>query len=136
MKKCFYIGFCGFFGAMLRFFIKSFKIYNLTWHGALNTILVNILGCFIISLVLNSDSKIFEFKEDIRIGITVGFSGALTTFSTLCKETRMFLSKGSFSMAISYVLLNLILGISFIYLGKLVANKRSLSRKNNLINER
>lgn len=123
MKKYFLIGTGGALGAILRFAIKSinFNIYK----GAipLNTLIINLTGTFVLALISTIAVEIIKFDDDIKLGITTGFIGAYTTFSTMCKETIGLINKGLNFSAILYIALSTILGLCFAYLGVITARK-------------
>lgn len=86
MKKYIYLGLGGLFGAVLRMIIKNSDKFMYKEVFPLDTLIVNILGCFLIALFMNICIELVEIDPDLRLGIASGFIGALTTFSTVCKE--------------------------------------------------
>jgi fluoride ion exporter CrcB/FEX len=54
----------------------------------------NVLGAFALAFILTIAFEIWTFDSDIRLGVTTGFLGAFTTFSTLCKETVGLMQNG------------------------------------------
>ena len=108
-------------GAILRFLAKNIPIYNYHENVPLNTLFINVSGCFILGLVLTVAFEIWKFDADIRLGIGTGFLGAYTTFSTLCRETAELIDKGYYFSAVSYITLSVVLGLAAIYLGVVLA---------------
>jgi len=123
VKKYIYIGAGGFLGAILRFLIESSYIFNFMENIPLNTLLINITGSFLLALILTIFIYFQEIKENIRLGITIGFLGAFTTFSTMCKEVVNLMIKRYYISAIFYLTLSTILGLVAAYLGVIVARK-------------
>lgn len=123
MKKYLFIGVGGFIGAILRFYIKEIHIYHYNEAMPLNTLLINIAGCFIIGLFLTVALDEWEIDTDIRLGIATGLLGAFTTFSTLCKETYTLIIKGDYYSAISYVTVSIMLGIAAVFFGVVLARE-------------
>lgn len=117
MKKLVLIAIGGFFGAMLRYAIKSIPISG---DFPITTLFINTTGCLILALV--STVSMSEKKADIKLGITTGFCGAFTTFSTLCKESVLFMEKGYYSNAILYLFLLILFGLTAAYIGVRIAN--------------
>ena len=64
-----------------------------------------------------------EVDADLRIGLSTGFLGAFTTFSTLCKETVSLMAGGNFFLAISYMTVSAILGLAAVYFGIVMARE-------------
>lgn len=116
MKRNLFIGLGGVFGAMIRFHAKG---VTTPYHGLLplNTLLTNLLGCFLLALILTFAYEVLEIDAALRLGIATGFLGALTTFSTLCKEAFTLFYAGHAMEALLYLLLSTLLGASSVYLG-------------------
>jgi len=122
MKKYVLIATGGFLGANLRFFLNNFKI-NSTLGIPFITLLINLTGSFFLALFLTISLEILKFDSDIRIGISTGFFGAYTTFSTLSKEIATFILNGNYIPAVTYTAMSLILGLLSAYLGIVSARK-------------
>lgn len=123
MKKYIFIGFGGFLGAILRYFIKNLRLYHYSGAIPINTLIINIIGSFFIGLFLTIAFEILKMDDDIRLGVATGFLGAFTTFSTLCKDTEGLLKSGNYYSAILYVSMSAILGLIAVYFGIIAARK-------------
>lgn len=133
MRKYIFIAAGGMLGAVLRYCIKNIHVWN--YHGSipLNTLFVNITGSFLLALLLTVAFEVWNFDSDIRLGITTGFLGAYTTFSTLCKETVKLITCGQYFSAISYIAVSVMLGLTSAYIGIILARKnisRFIGNKN------
>lgn len=118
-----FIGIAGFIGAMFRFVIKSISFYNFKVIIPINTVIVNIVGCFILAFLSTLTLKTIEKNEDLRIAICTGFLGAFTTFSTLCKDAVTLIYKGEYIYAVIYIFISFTLGFMAIYSGYCLALK-------------
>lgn len=123
MRKYIFIGLGGFLGAISRYFIKNIHIYHYNEVVPINTLIINVTGSFILGLLLTVAFEVWEMDEDIRLGITTGFLGAYTTFSTLCKDTFDLIKNGDYYSAISYITMSTVLGLIFVYFGIVVARE-------------
>lgn len=123
MIKYVCIGTGGFLGAISRLLIEKVHIYHYKEIIPLNTLVINVTGCFILALLLTLALEIWEIDECIRLGITTGFLGAYTTFSTLCKETVSLLTNGYYFSAISYITMSSVLGLVTVYFGVVIARE-------------
>lgn len=136
MKKYLFIGLGGGLGAILRFIIKNIEIYNYKENIPLNTFVINITGSFVLGFILTITYEKWKLNGDIKLGITAGFLGAYTTFSTMCKETIMLLKEGYYFSAISYIGLSVMLGITAANFGSIISNeiayKLSIMENNHL----
>jgi CrcB protein len=74
------------------------------------TLVVNLLGCFLLGGIAEYALGHLTIAPDWRIGITVGFFGAFTTFSSFSWETARLLQGGEWRRASIYVLSSLIGG--------------------------
>ena len=127
MKKYILIGIGGMFGAMSRYGVGSVQLWDFQEKFPVNTLFVNVTGSFLLLLILTIAFEVLEFDPDVRLGITTGFLGAYTTFSTLCKETAGYALNGEYFQAAAYVTVSAVLGLGFAYLGVILARKIILS---------
>ena len=66
------------------------------------TLLVNLMGCLIIGLLYSAEDKLGWMSSEVRVAVTVGFLGALTTFSSFTLDTLKLVEKGAWGMAAIY----------------------------------
>lgn len=132
MRKYVYIGIGGILGAILRYYIKNIQIYHYKEVIPLNTLLINISGSFVLALILTIAFEVWEFDSNIRLGIAAGFTGAYTTFSTMCKETVTLINNGYYFSAVSYITVSTILGLGAVYFGIVVAREVKSKLVNNI----
>ncbi|PSM53286.1 putative fluoride ion transporter [Campylobacter blaseri] len=116
-KILLFVGFGGFFGAILRFVISQISLKILPMGFA--TLMVNILGSFLMGLILSYSSKI-SISVEFKMLITAGFLGALTTFSTFAYENIVFLEQGKIATFFLNIATNVCLSILACYVGVLI----------------
>lgn len=75
------------------------------------TLTVNVIGCFIIGLVMHIGLNSDIISDNWRIIITAGFLGALTTFSSFSYETVTLFEKAQYLLAVSNIAVNMVLGL-------------------------
>lgn len=121
MKKYAYIMIGGALGAMLRVAVKSVSIGQQQGDFPFNTLIINITGSFVLALFMTLTLEIFEFDADIRLGVSTGFLGGYTTFSTFCKESVLLLVSGQYAAAAAYLAASTFLGLGAAYLGVVIA---------------
>ncbi|NMC56947.1 MAG: fluoride efflux transporter CrcB [Eubacteriaceae bacterium] len=123
MRKYVYILIGGAIGAVLRVVIKGINLFNYSGNIPINTLIINISGAFILMFFLTVAFEVAGFDANIRLGISTGFLGAFTTFSTLCKETVVLIFNGYYFSAFLYILLSFVLGLATAYAGYILAKK-------------
>ena len=121
MRKYIFIALGGILGAVLRYIIRNIHMYKGVFP--LNTLIINIIGSFILALILTLAFEVMDFDSDIRLGIATGFLGAFTTFSTMIKETVVLINSGYYYSAISYLVISTILGLVSAYFGIIIARE-------------
>ena len=113
----------GAFGCLTRYLVSGWA-YTLLGRGLpYGTLLVNILGSFLLGLVMEGSLRSTLLSPEVRIGITTGFMGGFTTFSTFSYETVRLLEEGSLMQAGANVLLNVTICILFAALGIYLARQ-------------
>ena len=70
------------------------------------TLAVNVIGSLLLGLIMEGSLRSTLLSPDLRFGLTVGFMGGFTTFSTFSYETVRLLEEGSMVAAGVNILLN------------------------------
>lgn len=104
-------------GAVLRY-IVTIMCRNLFSLPILGTLSVNLIGCFLIGcvfgIVLNKSAV---FPQTLRLFITVGFLGGLTTFSTFNFEIFELIKNGKIIMGLLYMTGSCLIGLMLTFVG-------------------
>ncbi|MFO7982343.1 MAG: fluoride efflux transporter CrcB [Desulfuromonadales bacterium] len=118
-----YIGVFGALGCMSRYAVSGW-VYGLAGRTLpFGTLVVNVLGSFFLGLFMEEGLRSSMLSSEMRIGLTVGFMGGFTTFSTFSFETVRLLEEGSFLQAGANILLNVLVCIVFAFLGIYLARQ-------------
>jgi len=64
------------------------------------TLIVNLIGSFLIALVLEASLRVASFSPHLRLALTTGFMGGLTTYSSFNYETTTLAAQGSSTRAL------------------------------------
>jgi len=118
-----YIGVFGALGCVSRYLASGWFHSLLGRSLPYGTLLVNIIGSFLLGLLLEGSLRSTLLTPEVRIGITVGFMGGFTTFSTFSYETIRLIEEGSFLHAGANIVLNVVVCILFAALGIFLARQ-------------
>jgi len=105
------IALAGSIGALSRYGLCTLISENSNGKFAFGTLAVNVLGCFLIGFVMHIAQTTDIISADIKMAVTVGFLGALTTFSTFSFETYKYIEDSQWLLAGSNIALNVIIGL-------------------------
>ncbi|WP_456368214.1 fluoride efflux transporter CrcB [Thermococcus sp.] len=111
----------GALGAVARFYIAGIlPVYR---DFPVGTLMVNSMASLILGYLYGLVFWGFEVPPEWRIGLGVGFCGALSTFSTFSYETFSLLREREYLMAALNVLANVIITIALIFAGFILARR-------------
>lgn len=116
LKSYISVGVFAFFGGALRCYL------NLIWSTT-GTLVVNVLGCFLLAALTYFFIEYREGRDWLATGLSTGFVGAFTTFSSFHLDTLKQLQENSSTQAMIYFFGSIILGFFFAYLGMVVGKK-------------
>ena len=80
------------------------------------TFTVNIIGCFIIGLVMGLSER-FNVSSEWRLLLVTGFCGGFTTFSAFSIETLALLRDAQYLPAFLYIAGSVIIGLLAAFFG-------------------
>jgi CrcB protein len=104
-------------GAVLRYGVNELALNVFGKSFPFGTLLVNILGSFVLGLLYGLFSSGLLATSPWRALMAIGLIGAFTTFSTFSLDTVLLLQQGDWLKAIANVLLNVLLCLTLAWLG-------------------
>jgi CrcB protein len=107
----------GAIGACLRFALSDWMLHLFGRAFPFGTLLVNILGSFVIGLLYGLLITEQIAPNPWRIFVGIGVLGAFTTFSTFSMDTVLLLQQGDWFKAVANVVLNVVLCLTLAWLG-------------------
>lgn len=113
------VGLGGGIGSMLRY-TTALLIPSRLFPYA--TLTVNIVGCFIIGLVMALSARNEHFAQTWKLFLATGICGGFTTFSAFSAENMHLLQLGRPVVAAMYILLSVVVSIAAAFLGYALAN--------------
>lgn len=87
MERLFFICLAGALGTGTRYLIAVWAGERFGTAFPYGTLIVNVAGCFLIALVMQTAANAASFSPTLRLALTTGFLGGLTTYSTFAYET-------------------------------------------------
>ncbi|EJL6727127.1 fluoride efflux transporter CrcB [Vibrio alginolyticus] len=112
-----FIALGGAFGACSRYLISELCVILLGRGLPYGTLTVNVVGSFMMGLLIAAFDNELLATEPWRQVIGLGFLGALTTFSTFSMDNVLLMQQGAFFKMGLNVLLNVVLSISAAWIG-------------------
>lgn len=117
-SKILIVGAGGFLGSALRYAVTCATAKSLGGFPV-GTLLVNVIGGFIMGVIMEaSASGFWPVTPGLKVFLTTGILGGLTTFSTFSYETVSYFSAGKLFMGTANAAMNLILSLAAAWAGK------------------
>jgi len=121
MQSVLLIGLFGALGCLSRYYFSGW-VHNLCGRAfPYGTFAVNILGSFLIGLIMEFSIRSTLLSPQLRVGLVTGFLGGLTTFSTFSYETFRLLEYGELFLASVNVFSSVLVCLAFTWLGIVAA---------------
>ena len=111
------IGLGGFIGTILRFLLSSSIEKSFATSIPIGTILVNLIGCFLIGLLSGYFTQKLGNQTQLFIFLTIGVLGGFTTFSAIAMDSQVFIENGEYLKMLTYISVQAILGIALCLIG-------------------
>ena len=122
IKRLFLVGLGGSAGAIFRYLVaRIFAALEISSAFPYHTLLVNIVGCFVIGL-LNTLYPSVENNQMTRLFLITGVVGGFTTFSAFGIESIELFKAGLTLSAICYISSSVMVGLVSVMLGSSLAD--------------
>lgn len=108
----------GFVGTALRFLTGKLCAHISLGGFPLGTFMVNIVGSFLIGLLLGLAEGRGALSPSASALLVTGFCGGFTTFSTFADDMFLMLNKGQIMLFVLYFFMSLAIGIALVWLGR------------------
>lgn len=120
LSRILIVGLGSFLGGGLRYILSSAAAKSFG-DFPVGTLIVNILGGFLMGFIMEASAGLWPISADARLFLTTGIMGGLTTFSAFSYETVSLLSDGEYLMGGVNMGLNLFSALFACWLGKMAA---------------
>ncbi|MDA8212276.1 MAG: fluoride efflux transporter CrcB [Clostridia bacterium] len=98
------VAIAGFLGAVTRAALGKLIKAGFTSAFPLNTLIINLTGCFVLSFFLTLTVDRLAINPKLRLAVGTGFLGAYTTFSTFALESINLLRSNLTGLSLAYIL--------------------------------
>lgn len=119
MKQLLLVFIGGGIGSALRFTIGKW-LKTVSNSFPFSTFLVNVIGCFIIGIVLGLAVKQQNISTNQSLLLATGFCGGFTTFSAFAFENYQFLKTGDITQFAFYTICSIVVGVGAVFFGLLL----------------
>ena len=100
MERFLWICLAGALGTGLRYLVGLWAGQRLGTSFPYGTFIVNLTGCFLIAVVIQMALNMASFSPTLRLALTTGFMGGLTTYSSFAYETTRLAQDGALGAAV------------------------------------
>lgn len=111
------VGIGGAIGAVMRYGVNIGAV-QVFGHGyPWGTIIVNILGSFLMGVMIAKFAQMNQVSHELRVLLTTGFLGAFTTFSTFSLDFVTLWERNEMLYAIGYMAVSVLCSILALMIG-------------------
>lgn len=117
MKLVLAIAAGGAIGAVGRHYVS---VYALKWLGTAfpyGTLVVNVVGSFLMGVLVASMTVKWNVGNELRAFLTVGLLGGFTTFSAFSSDFATLMERGETVLAAGYVAVSVALALAGMFAG-------------------
>lgn len=106
----------GALGAVLRYGVNAAALKAMGPNFPWGTLTVNVLGSFIMGLVIAVFAHYWQPSPAVKVFIVTGFLGAFTTFSTFSLDVSTLWERGEMLPTFGYIAASFILSVGALFL--------------------
>src|SRR5687767_9460508 len=126
MRLILLVGIGSFIGGVCRYLLSMLVQSKSASAFPYGTLLVNLIGCLLIGILFGVFDRT-NVSNEWRLLLITGILGGFTTFSAFSGETYNLIKTGNSGLAILYIALSVVLGISLTFIGAWIIKTSSPS---------
>ena len=126
MRLILLVGIGSFIGGVCRYLLSMLVQSKPASVFPYGTLLVNLIGCLLIGILFGVFDRT-NVSNEWRLLLITGILGGFTTFSAFSGETYNLIKTGNSGLAILYIALSVVLGISLTFIGAWIIKTSSPS---------
>jgi len=100
MQRLIWVCLAGAVGTGARYLLGLWVGQRFDAQFPVATLIVNVVGCFLIAAVIQTSIQVSGFSPSLRVILTTGFMGGLTTYSAFNYETTHLWLSGARRLAL------------------------------------
>lgn len=117
IKQVLLVGLGGGIGSILRFLTSVLTLKYYSNSFPISTFTVNIIGCFLIGLLLGVLGQNIQANQNLKLLFITGFGGGYTTFSAFAVENITLIQNNNYWTLVLYIGLSVLTGLSAVWIG-------------------
>jgi len=117
MIQALLVAFGGAVGSLLRYYAGQWALRLMGPSFPWGTLVVNIVGCFVIGVFAEMIARRFNASEELRLLLITGFLGGFTTFSAFSLDAISLFERGALAAAAAYVVASVGLSMAAVVAG-------------------
>lgn len=117
MERFLWVCLGGALGSGTRYLVAAWAQEKYGLGFPWGTLAVNVAGCFLIGVVMQTALTVASFPPNLRFGLVTGFLGGLTTYSAFAWETTKLAADGARGVALWNFALTTVAGFTAAALG-------------------
>ena len=111
------VGIGGAFGAVSRFSLDRFIEHRVHSVFPWATFAINVSGCFAVGFLIAAVVDRHRAPHWLKVGLTIGFCGGYTTFSTFAQESLDLIEARDLAIAFASIGASVLLGVLAVFVG-------------------
>lgn len=117
MKEILLVAGGGAVGAVARYLVYVLAGQLLGPAFPFGTLIVNIVGSFLMGLLVETMALVWSASQEARLFLAVGVLGAFTTFSTFSLDVAVLYERGRPVLVATYIVVSVICSIAALFAG-------------------
>jgi CrcB protein len=108
LLKLILVGVGGGLGSIARYLVAIWAAGSLSPDLPAGTFLVNVVGSWLVALVMELSLQAFEVPAELRLFLVTGVAGGFTTYSTFNHEVLRMVEQWAYALAAGYLALTVV----------------------------
>lgn len=117
MKHIVLVALGGATGSVFRYWMSVWSLRRFGPSFPWGTLAVNIIGSFLIGLLIEIIARRAQASEEMRLLLVTGFLGGFTTFSAFSLDAMTLFERGAVFSAASYIVASVALSLGAVFAG-------------------